>query len=63
MTADKDFINQLISTDIVVWNGVVSRWGSVKEFYREGDMVRKPDDQEMEHYKNMQKDGSETTDI
>jgi hypothetical protein len=53
MVEDK-FTDQLIATDIIVWNKVISRWGSVKEFYREGDLIRMANEQEIEQYKEKQ---------
>lgn len=50
MFADNDFKSKLISTDIVVWNGLVSRWGSVSPFVCDGDMIRMADQEEIDHY-------------
>ncbi len=51
MAPDKEFIASLISTDIIVWNGVICRWGSIKEYYCSGDLVRMADDNETDLYR------------
>lgn len=53
MFATLDFQNKLNSDDIIVWNGVISKWHFVRDHVLEGDMVRMADDEEIEHYKSI----------
>lgn len=54
MTADQGFRASLISSDIVTWNGVTSRWGAIKDFVCPGDLVRMPDDDEVFQYRRQE---------
>jgi hypothetical protein len=57
MVIDNDFISQLISCDIVVWNGVIAQYGSVKGHMSHGDMLRLATDEEIKKYKTKQQNG------
>jgi hypothetical protein len=52
MIHDKELIDSLIICDLVVWNGVISEWGTIKHHYTEGDMIRIADDEEIQQYKD-----------
>lgn len=41
-----------ISTDIIVWNGVIGQFGSFSPFINEGDSLRKANDEELKNYKS-----------
>lgn len=51
MTATNDLIQSLISSDIIFWNGVVTRYGCVKSFVKTGDLLRIATEEEIEHYR------------
>jgi hypothetical protein len=50
MFSDSDFKSKLISDDIISWNGVITRYGAVKEFIKSGDMIRMADEEERDYY-------------
>lgn len=54
MTATKESLAQLISCDIIVWEGVITRYGSVKSLIEEGDSVRLATVEEINNYKEKQ---------
>jgi hypothetical protein len=41
-----------ISTDVIVWNGVIGQFGSFSPFINEGDNLRKANDEELKNYKS-----------
>ena len=43
--------------EIVVWNGVVATYGSIKHFILEGDLVTKATDEEKRKYLELQRKG------
>jgi hypothetical protein len=40
-----------ISTDVIVWNGVISQYGSVQHFIGKGDEMHRASAEEVETYK------------
>lgn len=54
MFSDSDLIQNLISSDIINWNGVVTRFGCVKAFILDGDMLRMATEEEIDHYRSSQ---------
>lgn len=58
MIMENEFVKQLISCDIVVWNGVTTQWGIIRGFYVNGDMIRLADEDEVILYKKMQSHGN-----
>ena len=51
---DESLKNQLISCDIVVWNGVVTRYGSIKDLVDNNDDFRVATPDEVVSYRNSQ---------
>lgn len=44
-----------ISEDVIVWNGVVSKFGSVENLIEKDDDMRLANEQELENYKSKNK--------
>ncbi len=42
-----------ISSDIVVWNGIITSFGSISPFTEEGDSLRIANESEEKEYKNV----------
>lgn len=53
-----EIVTQLIICDIVVWNGVIAKWGAVKGHYTSGDLIRLATDDEVETFKEKQQNGN-----
>ena len=51
---DESLKNQLISCDIVVWNGVVTRYGSIKDLVDDNDDFRVATPDEIVSFRNSQ---------
>ena len=45
-----------ISTDIIIWNGVICQYGSVCHLMNEGDELQIANDEEVQTYKNKKYD-------
>lgn len=54
MFSDSTFREKLIATDIIVWNGVIGRYGNVQKFICDGDFLRMANDEEVDFYKQGQ---------
>ncbi len=51
MIMENEFTKQLISCDIVAWNGVITEWGNVRGHYEDGDEIRMANEEEVLRYK------------
>lgn len=45
----------LFDTDIIVWNGIISKWGSIKKFVIDGDIISFAARQDLTKYLDAQK--------
>lgn len=52
-----NFTYTFISCDIIVWNGIIARYGNIDKHMIPGDLIRLADDQEKETFKEMQRNG------
>lgn len=54
MVLTNKLTESFITCDIVVWNGVIAKWGSVRDHYAEGDMIRLAERPEVQQFKEKQ---------
>lgn len=54
----EEIVNQLIICDIVVWNGIIVKWGAAIGHYTPGDLIRLATDNEVEAFKEKQQNGN-----